>query len=210
MGKHLSVHRHSQLAQFSVDVLNISQMDFRRVTDGDDSVREIRISCPDATGLGCDIARMLLDFGLKILSGWARVPAASCVSPLSSQGYCPQESVHISTAAAADTACICGAGDVSTDGKWCFLIIKVTFVGSPVWQLPCSCCCPLTMSRPPKLVVPPSATARALRNSRALACAWEQEQEQLTLRLVRRRRHEHPASIHEHVVLLESSRMIFR
>jgi hypothetical protein len=41
----------------------------RRVSDGDDSVREIRISCPDATGLGCDITRMLLDFGLKILSG---------------------------------------------------------------------------------------------------------------------------------------------
>ncbi len=152
MGKHLSVHRHSQLAQFSVDVFNISQMDFRRVTDGDDSVREIRISCPDATGLGCDIARMLLDFGLKILSGWARVPAASCASALSSQGHCPQESVHNSTAAAADTACVCGAGDVSTDGKWCFLIIKVIFVGSRVWQLPCSCCCPLTMSRPPKLV----------------------------------------------------------
>ncbi len=26
-------------------------------------------SCPDATGLGVDIARMLLDFGLKILKG---------------------------------------------------------------------------------------------------------------------------------------------
>ena len=39
------------------------------MSDGDDSVREIRISCPDATGLGCDITRMLLDFGLKILSG---------------------------------------------------------------------------------------------------------------------------------------------
>ena len=30
---------------------------------------EIRISCPDATGLGCDIARVLLDFGLKELQG---------------------------------------------------------------------------------------------------------------------------------------------
>ena len=29
----------------------------------------MRISCPDATGLGCDIARMLLDFGLRILTG---------------------------------------------------------------------------------------------------------------------------------------------
>ena len=32
-------------------------------------MREVRISCPDATGLGCDIARMLLDFGLRILTG---------------------------------------------------------------------------------------------------------------------------------------------
>ena len=32
-------------------------------------VTEIRISCPDATGLGCDIARVLLDFGLKELQG---------------------------------------------------------------------------------------------------------------------------------------------
>ena len=40
----------------------------RRVAEGDESVREVRISCPDATGLGCDIARMLLDFGLRILS----------------------------------------------------------------------------------------------------------------------------------------------
>ena len=41
-------------------------------------------SCPDATGLGVDIARMLLDFGLRILRG-----------------------------------------DISTDGKWCFIIFKV-------------------------------------------------------------------------------------
>jgi len=30
-------------------------------------IRELRISCPDITGLGCDIFRELLDFGLKIL-----------------------------------------------------------------------------------------------------------------------------------------------
>lgn len=48
----------------------------RRVHDGDDTVREIRISCPDATGLGCDIARMLLDFGLRILSGFKSQPWA--------------------------------------------------------------------------------------------------------------------------------------
>ena len=41
--------------------------DCRRLPDEDLSVREVRISCPDATGLGVDIARMLLDFGLRIL-----------------------------------------------------------------------------------------------------------------------------------------------
>lgn len=39
----------------------------------EDADREVRISCPDATGLGCDIARLLLDFGLRIMDG---APAA--------------------------------------------------------------------------------------------------------------------------------------
>lgn len=57
----------------------------RPVEGVEDSMQtEVRISCPDATGLGCDVARMLFDFGLRILEG-----------------------------------------DVSTDGKWCFLIFKV-------------------------------------------------------------------------------------
>lgn len=30
-------------------------------------VRELRINCPDLTGLGCDLFRVLLDFGLRIL-----------------------------------------------------------------------------------------------------------------------------------------------
>lgn len=41
-----------------------------------DTQREVRISCPDATGLGCDFARLLLDFGLRILDG-ARPPAST-------------------------------------------------------------------------------------------------------------------------------------
>lgn len=32
-------------------------------------MREVRISCPDATGLGVDLTRVLLDFGLRILRG---------------------------------------------------------------------------------------------------------------------------------------------
>ncbi|KAK9831988.1 hypothetical protein WJX81_006685 [Elliptochloris bilobata] len=62
----------------------------------DESQREVRISCPDATGLGCDFARLLLDFGLRILDG-----------------------------------------DVSTDGRWCFMIFKVQLsIGVPAhWAL---------------------------------------------------------------------------
>ena len=37
--------------------------------DSSDRAREVRISCPDATGLGCDVARMMMDFALRILEG---------------------------------------------------------------------------------------------------------------------------------------------
>lgn len=59
-------------------------------------MREVRISCPDATGLGVDLTRVLLDFGLRIL-----------------------------------------AGDISTDGKWCFMVFRVQLSSGvpPRWQL---------------------------------------------------------------------------
>lgn len=68
----------------------------RRLPDEDPSLREIRISCPDATGLGVDLTRIILDFGLRILKG-----------------------------------------DISTDGKWCFLIFKVGLNSNvpPRWNL---------------------------------------------------------------------------
>ena len=76
----------------------------RRLPDEDPSVREVRISCPDATGLGVDLTRVLLDFGLRILKG-----------------------------------------DVSTDGKWCFLIFKVGLNSNvpPRWNLLKTRCGPL-------------------------------------------------------------------
>lgn len=59
-------------------------------------MREVRISCPDATGLGVDLTRVLLDFGLRILQG-----------------------------------------DISTDGKWCFMVFRVQLSSGvpPRWQL---------------------------------------------------------------------------
>jgi hypothetical protein len=50
----------------------------RRLPDEDPSVREVRISCPDATGLGVDLTRILLDFGLRILKGDISTDGAWC------------------------------------------------------------------------------------------------------------------------------------
>lgn len=41
-------------------------------------VREVRINCPDATGLGCDVGRMLMDFALRILEGTHRPHSLLC------------------------------------------------------------------------------------------------------------------------------------
>ncbi|XP_068340829.1 ACT domain-containing protein ACR10 [Pyrus communis] len=64
------------------DVVIITQAE----KEGDPSV--ITINCPDKTGLGCDLCRIILFFGLSIVRG-----------------------------------------DVSTDGKWCYLVFWV--IGSP-------------------------------------------------------------------------------
>lgn len=59
----------SRLPSVPTAIINDGLAVCRRVPEGGESVREVRISCPDATGLGCDVSRMLLDFGLRILSG---------------------------------------------------------------------------------------------------------------------------------------------
>ncbi|PIA28909.1 hypothetical protein AQUCO_06500032v1 [Aquilegia coerulea] len=51
---------------------------------GDDEASVITVNCPDKTGLGCDLCRIILDFGLSITKG-----------------------------------------DVSTDGKWCYVVFWV-------------------------------------------------------------------------------------
>ena len=54
-----------QAARLSLTVLCCP---LRPTIGGDeDADREVRIPCPDAIGLGCDIARLLLDFGLRII-----------------------------------------------------------------------------------------------------------------------------------------------
>ncbi|KAF3441808.1 hypothetical protein FNV43_RR15723 [Rhamnella rubrinervis] len=60
--------------------------------EGDPSV--ITINCPDKTGLGCDLCRVILFFGLSIVRG-----------------------------------------DVSTDGKWCYLVFWVIGNSETRWNL---------------------------------------------------------------------------
>ena len=79
---------------------------------------EVRISCPDATGLGCDVARMLFDFGLRITDGALHpFPMVTPWAPILSHLLRNSEFAH---------EFYDPAGDVSTDGKWCFLIFKVS------------------------------------------------------------------------------------
>ncbi|KAL4341687.1 hypothetical protein GQ457_08G018980 [Hibiscus cannabinus] len=59
--------------------------------EGDPSV--VTVNCPDKTGLGCDLCRILLFFGLSIVRG-----------------------------------------DVSTDGKWCYIVFWVVCKPTPSWD----------------------------------------------------------------------------
>ncbi|KAG2309207.1 hypothetical protein Bca52824_028955 [Brassica carinata] len=72
----------------SDDVVIIRQSE----KEGDPSV--ITINCPDKTGLGCDLCRILLFFGLNIVRG-----------------------------------------DVSTDGRWCYLVFWVIGKPNTRWNL---------------------------------------------------------------------------
>ncbi|XP_014511073.1 ACT domain-containing protein ACR10 isoform X1 [Vigna radiata var. radiata] len=70
------------------DVVIISQPQ----KDGDPTV--LTVNCPDKTGLGCDLCRIILFFGLNILRG-----------------------------------------DVSTDGKWCYIVFWVVGKNRTRWSL---------------------------------------------------------------------------
>ncbi|XP_061357141.1 ACT domain-containing protein ACR10-like [Gastrolobium bilobum] len=61
-------------------------------TEGDPTV--ITVNCPDKTGLGCDLCRIILFFGLNIVRG-----------------------------------------DVSTDGKWCYIVFWVVGKQKTRWSL---------------------------------------------------------------------------
>ncbi|KAI3706715.1 hypothetical protein L6452_24641 [Arctium lappa] len=63
-------------------------------TENENEATVITINCPDKTGLGCDLCRIILFFGLSIVRG-----------------------------------------DVSTDGKWCYIVFWVVGKASTRWGL---------------------------------------------------------------------------
>ncbi|XP_022144689.1 ACT domain-containing protein ACR10-like [Momordica charantia] len=65
-----------------------------RPPEKEDEPTVITVNCPDKTGLGCDLCRIILFFGLSIVRG-----------------------------------------DVSTDGKWCYVVFWVTGNSSTRWGL---------------------------------------------------------------------------
>ncbi|GMN39238.1 hypothetical protein TIFTF001_008459 [Ficus carica] len=65
-----------------------------RQSEKEGEASEITINCPDKTGLGCDLCRIILFFGLSIVKG-----------------------------------------DVSTDGKWCYLVFWVIGKSETRWSL---------------------------------------------------------------------------
>ncbi|KAJ7976904.1 ACT domain-containing protein [Quillaja saponaria] len=65
-----------------------------RQSDKESDPTVITVNCPDKTGLGCDLCRIILFFGLSIVRG-----------------------------------------DVSTDGKWCYLIFWVIGKSTTRWNL---------------------------------------------------------------------------
>ncbi|XP_038905128.1 ACT domain-containing protein ACR10 isoform X2 [Benincasa hispida] len=65
-----------------------------RPSEKDDEPTVITVNCPDKTGLGCDLCRIILFFGLNIVRG-----------------------------------------DVTTDGKWCYIVFWVTGNSTTRWGL---------------------------------------------------------------------------
>ncbi|RRT65528.1 hypothetical protein B296_00014673 [Ensete ventricosum] len=83
----------------------------------------ITISCPDKTGLGCDRCRVILFFGLSILRGgevphrWKFPILLLKVGALGdpSRGFADLVIVWL-----------CSVVDVSTNGKWCYIVNLTT------------------------------------------------------------------------------------
>ncbi|XP_065857400.1 ACT domain-containing protein ACR10 [Euphorbia lathyris] len=65
-----------------------------RQSEKERDLNVITVNCPDKTGLGCDLCRILLFFGVNIVKG-----------------------------------------DISTDGKWCFIVFWVAGKSSTRWSL---------------------------------------------------------------------------
>jgi hypothetical protein len=82
---------------------------------GDPTV--VTVSCPDQTGLGCDLCRLVLLFGLNILKGGA----SACHAPLAAL---ISAKIPVYFFGWLKTSALCVA-DMSTDGRWCYIVLWV-------------------------------------------------------------------------------------
>jgi hypothetical protein len=79
---------------------------------GDPTV--VTVSCPDKTGLGCDLCRAVLLFGLSILKGG-----------LFSLLHQPSQNILAKKKRTEETLWILRVADMSTDGRWCYVVLWV-------------------------------------------------------------------------------------
>ncbi|MQL90329.1 hypothetical protein Taro_022930 [Colocasia esculenta] len=112
----------------------------------------ITINCPDKTGLGCDLCRIILFFGLSIVRGGILLVALVCLSSLRDfpkntillrgPSYSPSSSaplcfsdVFLDFRLRVLSFFLARFVDMSTDGRWCYIVFWVVGRGATRWEL---------------------------------------------------------------------------
>eukprot|EP00850_Spirogloea_muscicola_P006320 SM000030S11329 [mRNA] locus=s30:95988:98609:- [translate_table: standard] len=102
---------HSVLARRAAVVVPSDDAVVIRLGSQPGSATEITINCPDRVGLGCDLARIVYEFDLSVVRGG--------MDGMSSMPHQPRIQLGASQVASLSFA------DLSTDGRWCFLVFWV-------------------------------------------------------------------------------------
>ncbi|KAF8402866.1 hypothetical protein HHK36_010958 [Tetracentron sinense] len=79
----------------------------------------ITVNCPDKAGLGCDLCRIILEFGLCIIRG-----GLQCLI-LGSNSVTASVTVSLIVVSVLVLVPRVSSFDVSTDGKWCYIVLWV-------------------------------------------------------------------------------------
>ncbi|KAK4386369.1 ACT domain-containing protein ACR10 [Sesamum angolense] len=116
-----------------------------RQSEKEDEPSVITVNCPDKTGLGCDLCHIILFFGLTVVgTGVSRLNllllhATNC-------GFYSERNAHSNVVSVAfrllpktrtflSVCVLCSKLDVSTDGKWCYIVFWVVGRPSTRWGL---------------------------------------------------------------------------